>query len=470
VDIVRGIRTKFLILLEGAILVLLTGLSPITFSGELHTAIWIHAETIQDISEPYPGNTLISGRNVIEVNSSTGDIVWLYTGKDAPGLVSQSNPLDADRLKNGNTLITYFSGTLTERPDYPPGMAGYPSVVVEVNSEGEILWNFSRGLDFAHDADRLPSGNTIIVDSSPNIHNERILEVDSDRNVVWEYKTGFGSFPNDVDVLSSSNILISLRDWNMLIEVNRQGEIVWIFNNTDVLRKQHNPDLLWNNRLIVADSFHDRILEIDRKTGDVSWDFRGINVGGLSFPRDADKLPSGGLLITDSRANRVIEISQTGDLIWQYEVEMPAETMLYDADRLNIPPVIEIASPIAGTYPTEQIEIILTTPDLDVSKMWYRIYDVERGDWLDPTNITWTEPVFRSLKPSTYAIWAWANDTGDWSQGDPHWSMTSEPVMIQLVISQASVPGFALLITWGTLIVMTINRKSRKNRIMSSPM
>ncbi len=459
------LKPRALVSIEGLFFVVLTGLSPLTLGFGLHTSNLITVEAIQNAIMPYPGNTLISGRDVIELNSSTGDVVWIFDGKDLPGLISQSNPLDADRLKNGNTLITYFHGTLTPRHDYPEGVAGYPSIVAEISPEGNVVWNFSSGLDFCHDADRLDSGNTVIADSSPNIHNERILEVDSNGTIVWEYKTGYGSFPNDVDVLPSGNVLISLRDWNTIIEVNRQGEIIWTFNGTNILRKQHNPDLLWNDRLIVADSSHDRILEIDRQTGNIYWDYRGMGVGGLSLPRDADKLPSGGFLITDSRANRVVEVSQSGDLIWQYEVQLPSETMLYDADRLNVPPTIAIVSPVTGTYEVKQIQIILTSPDPDVSKMFYRIFNESKESWLDPTNITWTQPVFRSLAPGEYTIWAWATDSGDWTQGDPNWPMTSTPARVKVDIQQIRLPGFVQLVTWSALVALTIYRIVSKNKL-----
>ncbi len=463
-DIFRILKPIAIVSIEGLFLVVLTGLLPLTLLCGFHTINSITVEEIKNANMPYPGNTLISGHDVIEVNSSTGDIVWLFTGKDVPGLISQSNPLDADRLKNGNTLITYFHGTLTPRPDYPDNVAGYPSIVAEISPKGNVVWNYSSGLDFCHDADRLDSGNTVIADSSPNVHNERILEVDSKGTVVWEYKTGFGSFPNDVDVLPSGNVLISLRDWNTIIEVNRQGEIVWTFNRTNILRKQHNPDLLWNDRFIVADSSQDRILEIDRQTGDIYWDYRGVGIGGLSLPRDADKLPSGGLLITDSRANRVVEVSRSGDLIWQYEVELPSETMLYEADRLNVPPTIKIVSPVTGTYEVKQIQIILTSPDPDVSKMFYRIFNEGEEEWLDLANITWTEPVFRSLAPGEYAIWAWATDSGDWTQGDPNWPMTSEPAILHFTMEKKRIPGFKSLGNLSSLAVLTIWWQKRRTK------
>ena len=116
--IVRLVKSRALSIIGALILTVLVGLTPLTTKGALHTLNWVNVKASYTPA-PYPGNTLISGRDVIEVNSTTGDIIWIYTGKNETGLISKSNPLDADRLKSGNTLITYFHGVLTPQIDYP---------------------------------------------------------------------------------------------------------------------------------------------------------------------------------------------------------------------------------------------------------------------------------------------------------------------------------------------------------------
>jgi hypothetical protein len=91
---------------------------------------------------------------VIEVTRA-GDIVW--ERKQCAGVH------DADRLPNGNTLITSRSlGT-----------------VVEVDRAGTIVFTLS-GLNSPSDADRLPNGNTLVAE------NGGVREFDRRGNVVWK--------------------------------------------------------------------------------------------------------------------------------------------------------------------------------------------------------------------------------------------------------------------------------------------
>ena len=447
----------------------LTTLAPIPSQKPTLAATRIITEVNETSMEPYEGHTLISGiEPVIEVNQ-TGYVTWFFSKKAAPGIIPHSIPLDADRLPNNNTLIIYYNETLTALPDYPEGTMGYPSIVAEVNTNGEVVWNFTTGLDFTHDADRLPNGNTIIADSSPNVHNERIIEVDPSGNVVWEYKTGNGSYPNDVDVLPNGNVFISLRDWNSLLEVNRQGETVWFYNGTGILTKQHNPDVLWNNHILVCDSENNRILELNRDHKIVS-EYTGEGVGGLSWPRDADRLPNGNTLITDSRAGlvtRVIEVNSEGDLVWEFEVQIMFGNLFYESDRLNVSPSISIESPSNTVYPTDKVEIVLSSTALDLDHMWFRIHDVSRNLWLDPANVTYTGPVSRSFESGKYTIYAYANDTGDWTQGDPNWSMIGGPVIVTFTVGEVSeFQSIGVVCVLSFLIVYSLKKKKAGNHLL----
>jgi len=256
--------------------------------------------------------------------------------------------------------------------------------------------------------------------------------------VVWEFKTGNGSYPNDVDVLPNGNVLISLRDWNSLLEVNRQGETVWFYNGTGILQKQHNPDVLHNNHILVSDSEKNRILELDRD-GNIVAEYAGEGAGGLSWPRDCDQLPNGNVLITDSRAGsvtRVLEINSEGELVWEFEVPIVFGNLFYDADRLNLPPSISIESPNDAVYPADKVDIVLSSTALDLDHIWFRVHDDSRNLWLDPANITYTGPVSRALEPGKYTIYAWANDTGDFTLGDPNWSMVGGPATVTFTVGE----------------------------------
>jgi len=114
------------------------------------------------------GSNRTAGR-IIEVDSA-GNIIWEKTGL--------SEPMDAERLSNGNTLIAECGANR----------------VIEINSVGSIVWQ-KTGLSEPMDAERLSNGNTLIAECGAN----RIIKVDNAGNIIWE-KTGL-SGPVDVERL-----------------------------------------------------------------------------------------------------------------------------------------------------------------------------------------------------------------------------------------------------------------------------
>jgi hypothetical protein len=253
-------------------------------------------------------------------------------GAQAPILLH--NPADADRLSNGQTLIT-DSG-------YPGGGGkprGSDSRVLEVDEDGNSVWSFSGGLNFAHGAERLPNGNTLISDTG----HDRVIEVDPGGTIVWNSHDivlddgSTLSYPNDVDWLSSSNhLLITDRDNARVLEITREGHVVWQFGETGVpgrnsthLDLPHNADRLGNGNTIVADTNNDRILEIT-PLGRIAWAYAPAAPNSLNLPRDADRLDNGNTLIVDSGRKRVIEVTHNKQVVWKYTgLRQP-----YDADRL----------------------------------------------------------------------------------------------------------------------------------------
>lgn len=110
-----------------------------------------------------------------------GNTVWEYpVGKKA---------YSAIRLSNGNTLI----GT------------GDGHSVIEVTPEKEIVWQIQENdvegvkLGWITMVDRLPNGNTWIVNCHGGQDNPQIIEVSSDKKLVWSFKD-FDRFGNSLPV------------------------------------------------------------------------------------------------------------------------------------------------------------------------------------------------------------------------------------------------------------------------------
>jgi len=370
-----------------------------------------------DPSKPYPGNTLIS-HNLREVTPD-GDILWSF---------EQDNKItyDAERLPNGNYLFS-IGDLLKVGPEYGNN-------IIEMTPDYVEIWNYSIVGYNPHDVDKLQNGNYLIADMS----QDRIIEVNFEKEIVWEwraidYLVAPDPIPeedwthlNDVDRLPNGNTLITLRNYDSIIEINPAGDIIWQYglleydispeaeNHTE-LWGPHNADRLSNGNTMIADSKNDRIIQVD-ELGNIVWELNSSQIS-LVWPRDADLLPNGNILIADSGNNRIIEVNSTNDIVWEYL----APGLTYDADRIDItPPTINVLSPINNSFSANILEVNITSPDLDTDTIWYQFWNVDSSDWVDLTSqggevgaqIYENGPDSWELEDGEYILYVWANDTG----------------------------------------------------------
>jgi hypothetical protein len=82
--------------------------------------------------------------------------------------------------------------------------------------------------------------------------------------------------------------------------------------------------------VLVADSENDRVVEYARRDGNWTRTWRVGNRTSMSWPRDADRLPSGNTLVADSRGHRVFEVTPAGEVVW--EVSTP--WLVYEVERI----------------------------------------------------------------------------------------------------------------------------------------
>ena len=158
--------------------------------GKLHKQVFLkvehhnaHTDT-RLVRKLDNGNYLVAheGENkVVREYDGDGHVAWEYkTG---------TKVYSAIRLKNGNTLI----GT------------GDGHRVIEVDHEKKIVWSVEEKelpgitLAWVTMVDRLSNGNTLIVNCHGGENNPQLIEVDSNKNVVWTFKD-FRRFGNSLPV------------------------------------------------------------------------------------------------------------------------------------------------------------------------------------------------------------------------------------------------------------------------------
>jgi len=229
-----------------------------------------------------------------------------------PGNVEM--PLSVERLPNGNTLIADGGDE-----------AGFGSEVVEVDPLGNIVWRYGEGLRFAHSARRLKNGNTLITDTT----NNRIIEVTPDKRIVmdsdeWGGGTGRLSdgshlhYPNEAFELQDGTLLVTDRNNDRCIQVDRNGNLLWSFDRE--LHHPHNANPLPNGNILVSDSDGNRILEVNRKK-EIVWSYGDGSPETLWWPRSAIRLENGNTLITDSKNHRILEVTPAGEVVWKFQTE-----------------------------------------------------------------------------------------------------------------------------------------------------
>ena len=250
---------------------------------------------------------------IIEVNMR-GEIVWEYLVPQ--DLRQYTNPgFDAELLPNNNILFV-----LPRRGVY------------EIDRKGRIVWSYLTN-KISHDADRLPNGNTIFVFGALDQKDDaQIIEINQKGETVWTWyaKDQFNRAPyediynegwthtNSVTRLPNGNTLISLRNFNFVVEVDPQGSVVSTIGE-GVFETQHDPQVLSNGNILVANQgrppagFHQAV-EIDPTTGKIVWQSPGFEKWTLPV-RDANRLPNGNTLITGS--TKIVEVTPDGNIVWQ---------------------------------------------------------------------------------------------------------------------------------------------------------
>ncbi|MFC6769196.1 arylsulfotransferase family protein [Natrinema soli] len=203
-----------------------------------------------------------------------------------------------------------------------------------------------------HDADRIDERHVLVAD----IVADLVFIVDTETEIIewlWDAQSEFPlesghSFPNDwthindveyiEDGRMAGRIMVSLRNQDRVVFLDREEGLLegWTLggeNDANVLYEQHNPDFIPESRggpaVLVADSENGQIEEFQREDGEWnrSWLWEDERI---QWPRDADRLPNGNTLITDTHGNRVMAVNESGDIVWEVESTLP-----YEAERLE---------------------------------------------------------------------------------------------------------------------------------------
>ncbi|HEV2177200.1 MAG TPA: hypothetical protein VGW33_08365 [Terriglobia bacterium] len=190
-------------------------------------------------------------------------------------------------------------------------------------------------------------GNILIADQ----FNNRVIEVDTKHNVVWQF--GDGSYipgPNSVvgtnDAERVGNLTLIAGTGtpagadpscpltngcpdNRVMLVDEQGAIVWQYGKAGVSGSGFNElntpvqnAYLPNGDILITDQANERVIQVT-KSRQIAWQYGMTGVSGcgadqLNNPNSAELLGNGNVLIADENNNRVVEVTRQKQIVWSY--------------------------------------------------------------------------------------------------------------------------------------------------------
>lgn len=302
---------------------------------------------------------------IIEVDRATHAIVWQFgDGFDTPSASSIVGPNDAERFGE----LTLISGTGIPPSSPPlPGCSdpvnGCPdNRVIIVNHGGHIVWQYGQAGVAGADVDQLNTpvdaiiapgflGNEGLVVMVTDQANERVIAVNREKKIVWQYGTtgvtGNGpnqlNNPNSQQLLDNGNVLIADENNNRAIEVTTNGTLVAQFTAGGTVSGVAFASRLPNGDTLITDSNNSRIVEVDA-TDAVVWQYLTNTEAGSNpspLPTRAVRLQNGDTLISDQFNQRVIEVTPAGQIVFtQGGLNMPGDGFNrlngpYDAKAIN---------------------------------------------------------------------------------------------------------------------------------------
>ncbi|MCM2326180.1 MAG: arylsulfotransferase family protein [Candidatus Woesearchaeota archaeon] len=264
------------------------------------------------------------------LNAYTHDLLRLYKD-DRTRSVDKEYYIHHERayLKNKNLLF------ITKEFRNISGKIILFDKIMELDANGEIAFEWST-LDMQNELNtligNLPENTTFLNYGEINVSDQikKILDLPIGQDYYDYYHLNavseiIGSpYPGDKR-FRDGNLLISLRNIDTILVIDKKTkEIVWHYG-PGILLKQHAPIMLENGNILVFDNGdntrnHSRVIELDPISKKIIWEYgsKSDEMFYSEYRGDAQRLPNGNTLIADGNHGRVFEVTKEGKKVYEF--------------------------------------------------------------------------------------------------------------------------------------------------------
>lgn len=250
------------------------------------------------------------------------------------------------------------------------GDTPYGYGVVKLDRDSNVLWSYDG--DAHHDLDVGPDGRIYVLTQaistdelvnldrlapprlddflvvlSPDgeeLRKLRLIDVvaaSEYRQVLYTvsaYAVADPLHANSVDVVTDAQaanfpfadpgqVLLSFRELGAVAVLDlATARLVWMTRGPWI--GQHDADILPDGNVLLFDNYANyrrpegvsRVIEFDPETMKIVWQYSGDEARPLDslIRSDQERLPNGNTLITESNGGRIVEVTRSGEIVWEY--------------------------------------------------------------------------------------------------------------------------------------------------------
>ncbi|AWM38939.1 hypothetical protein GobsT_28250 [Gemmata obscuriglobus] len=286
------------------------------------TALAVAAVPVASAADSkHPGYRILAqDKGHVAIVGADGKVEWEIECKH--------NSHDAHLLPNGNLLLHTA-----------------PTVVTEYTPKKEVVWKYDakqkegyKGRVEVHAFQRLADGNTLVAESG----NRRIVEVNKDGKIVKEIALQVNRPDPHRDTrmvrkLDTGNYLVCHEGDGAVREYDTAGKIVWEYKLDLGGRKEspgHGPEghgtavygaiRLANGNTLISGGNNNRVLEVD-KDGKIVWSIDQKELDGitLAWVTTLHVLPNGNVIVGNCHAGdgnpQLFEVTRDKKVVWRFK-------------------------------------------------------------------------------------------------------------------------------------------------------